>query len=165
MAWKLTRVPTLVRRLISVWSVVLVAKCFTATSCAEQTNGPGVLTNAASILSLSVQRASAALPVVIRGVVTASEPHWGGRFFIQDSTGGVFVENIGDIRLIPGDLLEVQGESEPGAYAPYINKPHWKKLGTAPLPPARPVSIEQLMSGAEDGQRVEVSGIVRAVSI
>ena len=117
-----------------------------------------MLTNASAVLSLSVERASAALPVLIRGVVTASEPHWGGRFFIQDSTGGVFVENIGDIRLAPGDLIEVRGESEPGAYAPYITKPHWKKLGTAPLPQARLVSIEQLMSGAEDGQRVDRPG-------
>jgi signal transduction histidine kinase len=33
------------------------------------------------------------------------------------------------------------------------------------LPAARPVPIEQLMSGAEDGQRIEISGIVRAVTI
>ena len=65
-----------------------------------------MLTNASAVLSLSVERASAALPVLIRGVVTASEPHWGGRFFIQDSTGGVFVENIGDIRLAPGNPLK-----------------------------------------------------------
>src|SRR6266851_3566948 len=155
MAWKPASVATFASRLISVRSTILAINCLAATACAAPKVESELLTNASAVISLSIERASAALPVFIRGVVTASEPHWGGRFFIQDSTGGVFVENIGDIRLAPGDLLEVRGESEPGAYAPYITKPHWKKLGTAPLPQARLVSIEQLMSGAEDGQRVE----------
>ena len=62
---------------------------------------------------------------------------------------------------VPGDVVEVSGESFPGAYAPTIKNARWKKLGTAPLPEAKPVSIERLMSGTEDSQRVEISGIVR----
>src|SRR5258706_4216476 len=93
MAWTLTSVPKLVPRLISVCSVIFAANCFTTTSYASQKNDPEVLTNASAILSLSVERASAALPVLIRGVVTASEPHWGGRFFIHDSTGGPLINS------------------------------------------------------------------------
>lgn len=123
----------------------------------------GLLTNASDILSLSSDRAFG-LEVRIRGVVTAAQPgaEWGGRFFIQDQTAGVFVENIGTNQPKPGDLLEVTGISHPGGYAPIITTPRWRRLGTAALPDARPVAIEQLMAGIEDSQRVEVSGIVRA---
>ncbi|MDD5140940.1 MAG: histidine kinase [Verrucomicrobiales bacterium] len=122
-----------------------------------------VLTNASEILALPADRAYG-INVLIRGVVTAAQPgaEWGGRFFVQDATSGVFVENIGTNQPTPGDFVEIAGISHPGGYAPIITRPRWRKLGTAPLPEAKPVPIEQLMSGIEDSQRVEISGIVRA---
>jgi signal transduction histidine kinase len=120
-----------------------------------------VLTNASAVLALSGDQASLGIKVSIRGVVTAADPDWGGRFFIQDSSGGVFVENISSRQPSPGDVLILSGISFPGGYAPTISKPDWKKVGEAPLPLPKPVAIEDLMSGAEDGQRVKFSGIVR----
>jgi len=122
-----------------------------------------VLTNASEILALPADRAYGN-NVLIRGVVTAAQPdaEWSGRFFVQDETAGVFVENIGTNQPQPGDLVEIAGVSHPGGFAPIITQPRWRKLGSAPLPEARPVPIEQLMAGIEDSQRVEISGIVRA---
>jgi signal transduction histidine kinase len=120
-----------------------------------------VLTNASSVLALSGEQASRDIKVSIRGIVTAAEPDWGGRFFIQDSSGGVFVENISSRQPAPGDVLMLSGVSFPGGYAPTISRPNWEKVGEAPLPRPKPVVIEDLMSGAEDGQRVKFSGIVR----
>lgn len=100
----------------------------------------------------------------VRGVVTAAEPTWGGQFFVQDDTSGVFVENRSDVQPKPGDLVEISGVTQPGAFAPIISMPTWTTLGTAPLPKAKRVSLDQLMSGLEDGQRIEISGIVRAVT-
>lgn len=125
----------------------------------------GLLTNASQVLCLSADEASRGAEISIKGVVTAAEQDWGGRFFIQDDSGGVFVENISNVQPAPGDVLAISGVSYPGGYAPIISKPHWKKMGTAPLPAARPVAIEQLMSGAEDSQRIEISGIVRSTQI
>jgi signal transduction histidine kinase len=122
-----------------------------------------ILTNAAQVLSLTAAQAEQKLPVHVKGVVTVAPPDWAGRFFVQDDSGGVFVELISSVYPEPGDLVEVAGVSFPGAYAPMITAPEWKKSGTAPLPAARPAPIEQIMSGVEDGQRVEVIGIVRAV--
>src|SRR5665213_185396 len=119
------------------------------------------LTNAAAVLALSAGNASSNLPVSVIGVVTAAETNWNGRFFVQDSSGGIFVQIITNRQPVPGDIVQVWGVSSPGSYAPVISKPHWKKLGTAPLPAAKPVSSERLMSGAEDSQRVEISGVVR----
>ncbi|MEI2726680.1 MAG: histidine kinase [Verrucomicrobiota bacterium] len=122
-----------------------------------------VLTNASAILALPADRAFGN-PVAIRGIVTAAQPdtEWSGRFFVQDATAGVFVENISTNQPKPGDLVEITGLSHPGGFAPIITSPSWRKLGTAPLPEAKPVPIEQLMAGIEDSQRVEISGIVRA---
>ena len=122
---------------------------------------PELLTNAADVISLPAESAARSLPVFVTGIVTAADPTLKGRFFVQDSTGGVFVDNIHGERPNPGDVVEVTGITHPGAYAPIITAPKVRKVGTAPLPPARSVSIERLMSGVEDSQRVEVSGMVR----
>jgi signal transduction histidine kinase len=120
------------------------------------------LTNASDVLALPAKEALSGIPIFLKGVVTAAETNWNGKFFVQDSSGGIFVNNISRQQPFPGDVVEVSGESRPGGYAPDINQPHWKKLGTAPLPEAKPVTVERLMSGVEDSQRVEISGIVRA---
>jgi signal transduction histidine kinase len=125
-------------------------------------SSPEVLTNAAQVLSLSGERAGEKISISITGVVTAAEPSWNGRFFVQDATSGVFVNNTNGSQPAVGDFVRVGGVSHPGGYAPDITNPHWTKLGTAPLPEAKPISVERLMSGAEDGQRVEVSAVVRS---
>lgn len=122
-----------------------------------------LLTNATQVLSLSDEQASQRLPVRVTGIVTVAQPDWAGRFFLQDDSGGVFVELISTNHPETGDVVEVSGVSSTGGYAPIITAPEWKKIGTAPLPVARQAAIEQIMSGAEDGQRVEVVGIVRSV--
>ncbi len=124
-----------------------------------------VLTNAADVLTLTATQARTGVPVTVRGVVTAAESNWVGRFFVQDASGGVFVDNVGQHQPLLGDLVEVTGFTHPGGYAPVITRPHWKKIGTAPMPEAKLVPIEILMSGAEDSQRVAISGIVRTAQV
>lgn len=140
------------------------AVIFCADACLRAQEIPTLLTNAADVLALPPELARKKIPVLVRGVVTAAEPQWGGQFFVQDATSGVFVENRSDAHPEPGDLVEVKGLSQPGAFAPIISRPTWTVLGTAPMPKAKRVSLEQLVSGLEDGQRVEISGLVRAVT-
>src|SRR6267154_5431560 len=129
-------------------------------------SGP-VLTNAADVISLTAKDAKHGRSVSITGVVTVAEttPNWKGKFFVQDATGGVFVNNTNTLQPMVGDLVHVRGRSHAGGYAPDITRPIWAKLGTAPLPDARPITAERLMSGVEDGQRVEVSGVVRSSQV
>lgn len=122
------------------------------------------LRTAAEVLALSPETARHELPVVIRGVVTASEPDWNGKFTLQDASGGVYISAAGSQPAI-GELLEVTGVSRPGAFAPVVRASQIKSLGRAPVPLARPVSAERLMAGVEDCQRVEISGVVRSVGI
>src|SRR5437762_1667919 len=64
-----------------------------------------VLTNASDVISLPADRAARAINVSVKGVVTAADPALKGRFFVQDRTGGVFVDNAGGSRPEPGDLV------------------------------------------------------------
>lgn len=123
------------------------------------------MTNAADVISLPENRAASQIKVLVTGTVTAEVPTLGGSFFVQDATGGVFVDNRDGPMPAVGDVVRVSGVTETGAYAPVITGPIFLKLGTAPLPPARSVSIDRFMSGAEDSQRVEISGIVRAAQM
>jgi signal transduction histidine kinase len=124
-----------------------------------------LLTNVADVISLPEDRAALQINVLVTGTVTAEVPTLGGSFFIQDATGGVFVRNPKGPMPATGDVVRISGVTYRGSYAPSITQTTSVKLGTAPLPPARPVSIDSFMSGAEDCQRVEISGIVRAAQI
>jgi hypothetical protein len=124
-----------------------------------------ILTTTAMIRSLTARQAAQKIPALVMGVVTVAESSWNGKFFVQDSTGGVFIDNSNSPAPAPGDLVQVSGVSDPGGYTPDITSPKWKKLGKVPLPKAKPVSIKDLMSGAEDGNRVEAYGVVRSATV
>ncbi|HVM47851.1 MAG TPA: histidine kinase [Candidatus Acidoferrum sp.] len=125
-----------------------------------------LLTNAVDIISLSADEAARALKARVVGTVTAADLGLkGGRFFVQDATAGIFVDNAEGVRPEPGTVVEVTGITHPGAYAPIITAPTVRQVGTAPLPEAKPVPIERLMSGAEDSQRIQISGVVRDARI
>ncbi|MBW8863867.1 MAG: hypothetical protein JF609_02895, partial [Verrucomicrobia bacterium] len=79
-----------------------------------------LLTNAMDVISLPAEQASLSLKVLVTGVVTASDPTLKGRFFVQDATGGVFVDDVNGTRLKAGELVEISGITYAGAYAPTI---------------------------------------------
>lgn len=151
------------RRIGLMWFAGTFLSLLAQLTYAQETNL--TLTNASQVLALPAEQAILGQSVRVTGVVTAAEPNWEGRFFVQDKSGGVFVDNFKGTSPHPGDLVEVSGSTHPGAFAPTITKPQWKKLGVAPLPPAKPVAIEQLMAGIEDSQRVEATGIVRTAVV
>lgn len=101
------------------------------------------LITAAEILSPIVVQPDQSIPVLVTGVVTVAEANWHGMFFVQDSTGGVFVNATNPPPVI-GDLVKVSGIRHPGGYAPDIELPSWTRLGTAPLPEAKLISAEEL---------------------
>ena len=82
------------------------------------------LTRAADVRALSAKVAESKLPVTLRGVVTAAEPDWAGKFVIQDESAGIFVQNTSGQPAI-GDYVEVIGWTGPGWYAPVVQTNHW----------------------------------------
>jgi len=119
-----------------------------------------LLTRVEQIRTLKLEDADRGYPVRIRGVVTYFDPDTLD-FFVQDSTGGIWVDlgnNNPGIHF--GQLVEVEGLSAAPDFAPQIAKPHFRVLGSAPLPVARRVTYNALASTKEDSQWVEVEGII-----
>ena len=123
------------------------------------------LTKVSDVRSLTPHEAGGRYPVQISGVVTFSDPVW-SILFVQDSTGGIFVtiDDLPDGMLEAGDLVEVEGFTEHGGFAPNVLQTGIRKIGTAPLPDPRRLSWRRLFSGQEDSQWSTVEGVIRAVS-
>jgi signal transduction histidine kinase len=102
-------------------------------------------------------------PVHLRGVVTFSDWNADQAMFLQDQTASIYVKltSAGDLPV--GEEVEVDGTTTAGDFVPYVNAVQISRLGLKPLPEPRRVSYEQLASGKEDSQWVEVSGVVRSV--
>lgn len=117
------------------------------------------------IHSLPRKEASLARPVKVRGVVTFAYPEPIGNFVIEDESGGLFInaKELGknERSPAPGSMVEVTGLTGAGGYAPVVMANAVELLGTAPLPTARPVTVNQLLTGRFDSRRVEIRGVVQ----
>jgi len=121
------------------------------------------LITAAAVRSLSTTEAARHIPVKLQGVVTFRDESLFSRF-VQDETAGIYLLELTNMPpLSPGHLVEVEGTTGPGEYAPVVQPTSVKVVGTGTMPAARPVTLEQLVSGRLDSQLVEFSGIVRSV--
>ena len=121
------------------------------------------LTNAAQVRALTREDAARQMQVRLRGVVL-DEAGQGEGVVIQDETAGVYLMAANTVvsKIRRGDLIEVEGVSDPGGFAPMVRLQKYRKLGTAPIPEPQHVAFEQLITGKLDAQWVEVSGIVRS---
>ena len=133
---------------------------------AQPKNAFACLTNAQQVRELNPETAEKHLPVRMVGVVTYYDAPLFNLFF-QDGTAGIFVlvaRNI-SINIAAGQEIEVEGVSDEGDYAPIVKASAIRVLGEARLPVPRQVSIDQLFTGLEDSQWIEVSGVVRSATI
>ena len=124
-----------------------------------------LLVHAEQVRHLSPEQAALGYPVRVRGVVTDDVPS--PDFFVQDSGAGVYVEGSrsGNLEHHFGDLIEVEGVTGPGKFAPVIIERTSHVVGKAALPKTRVYSFSELSGGQFDSQWVRVRGIVRAISI
>ncbi|MGZ4732073.1 MAG: sensor histidine kinase [Terriglobales bacterium] len=124
-----------------------------------------LLTHADQVRHLSAEEAALGYPVRIRGVITDDVPS--PDFFVQDSTAGIYVEGSASPRFGHhwGDLVELEGVTGPGKFAPVIREQKLRVLGRGQLPQARVYPFIELAAGQQDSQWAQVRGIVRSVSI
>lgn len=124
-----------------------------------------VLLTAAAVRQLTPEQAARHLPVHLHGVVTFFDLSQYFRF-IQDDTAGIYF-TLDDADNYPGlkagDEVDVDATTSPGEYAPIIVPQRIKILGQGTYPAAVPVQFEQVASGEEDSQFVEITGLVRSV--
>jgi len=162
------------KRLCLYAALILVLHCplvsFSSVASDENTI---CLTNAAQVHSLSTDEARRGYPVKLNGVVLYADP-LAGDLVIHDDSGGIYVggwtKHLAGATnhftpLYPGQLVHVDGVISPGDYAPCVLLRDLKILGRGKIPPAKPASYGDLASGFEDGQWVEIQGIVHSAVI
>ncbi len=131
-----------------------------------------LLTTVQQVRQLSPEEAARGYPVRLQGVITyvaAGQPFR----FLQDATGGTYFSNsftppAGEAALTPGMVVEAEGVTVPGRFAPYLGRGNLpavrlRKIGEGSLPPARRVSIGELADPQFHSDYIEVSGVVRQV--
>lgn len=134
------------------------------TEAAGTSSTKPLLTTVAQVQQLKPEQAAKKIPVRIKGVIIGTLQ---SSLRLQDSTGGISVHySTLDWAHQPlvGDLLEVDGVTDNGLFAPVIAANNLRYLGKSPMPePIRP-SWDQLMHGNLDCVYVEIRGILIAVS-
>ncbi len=138
-----------------------------ASAEAPETNAAGLplLVSASEIHRLKREEAQRGYPVNIRGVVTSVLPEHQA-FTIQDSTRGIYVIDFSESRSDSpriGELLDVEGVTDPSLFAPIVDARRVRILGSAELPDPVHPTRDQVMNGSLDAQYVEIQGILTSV--
>lgn len=148
---------------------VLAAVCFlSALFLRAQGTEEEILTTCGDVRALTRDQAARRLPVRVRGVVTLLPADVKGNFTLDDGTGiwvgpprpDESVDLAASLQL--GDVVEVEGFTHEGHFAPTISAQQIRVVGRAPLPAPRLVTHFGLESGMHDSQRVTISGVVHA---
>ena len=127
-----------------------------------------LLTTAREAHSLSAAESRRAYPVQLRAVVTYYDTYIDprhGALFVADGTGGIFISipKVPTLPLHAGTVIDVTGVSGPGDFAPIVVGHQIQVIEESHLPVAAPrVSYGRLLTGVEDGQWVEIEGLVHS---
>jgi two-component sensor histidine kinase len=129
-------------------------------------SGAAPLTRLLSIKMLSAADAGRGLPVHVRGVVTgASAQARGGaqEILLQDSDCGLYATTETATEAASfGSLVELEGRTAPGAFAPIIVYSKLRVLGNAPLPQPLPVAgLDARLSARTENVWSVVKGVLR----
>jgi signal transduction histidine kinase len=123
------------------------------------------LTHAEDVRRLTPEEAAKGYPVLIRGVITMDAP--APDFFVQDKTAGIYVEGSASTGYshVLGEVVEIEGITGPGKFAPVIREQKSRVVGHGALPQARLFPFAEIADGQQDSQWVRLRGIIRAASI
>jgi PAS domain S-box-containing protein len=122
------------------------------------------LSSADAVKHLTAKEAAAHPYARVRGIVTAYFPEWTG-FSIQDNGTALYI--MGDDALngplLPGQFVEVEGQAEPGNFAPLVHASRVRVLAGGRSLTAHKAGWEKLSTGACDNDYVQVQGVIRSV--
>lgn len=112
--------------------------------------------NTSTIESLRFRFFAKPAAATIRGVVVLTTP----RLYVQDATGGAYVENPSGPLLKVGDEVEVSGEVDPGEFSPTLNHAAVRVLWErTPMPPLS-VTAAQASTGKYDATFIEMRALL-----
>jgi PAS domain S-box-containing protein len=117
------------------------------------------------VLELSPKEAATGRPVEVMGVVVWAHPK-ASYLFLRDTSGTVRVQLPPEMTERPKmrSQLKATGVTEAGVFAPEIRLQSFEQSGIAIVPEARPITVDQAMTGLEEGHRVTISGHVQRLA-
>src|SRR5262249_25775338 len=126
-----------------------------------------LLTEIRAIRGLSLDEGARGYPVRIRGIVTHFDETLANGLIVYDGSFGQFVEPPPPSR-IPiwkdiraGDIVEIEGRTIRGGFAPNVLPERMRMLGHGSLPPARRVPYAELLTGRHDCEYVDIVGVIQ----
>ena len=127
-----------------------------------------VLTTIKAIRTLSQDEGERRYPVRVRGIVTHFDEQADVSLMIHDGELGQFVvpppnpATVGEWRnLKRGDLIEIEGRTARGGFAPNVEPLTVRRIGQAPLPRPKHVAFGAMQTGRHDCDYVEITGVVQ----
>lgn len=157
------------------WAALLLSTGAIAAVAAQPPDAPreqaaghgGPIWTVADVLALPGAEIDNGLRVTVAGVITFRNFRDGlHTVTLEDATGGVWVEIITSSDVAPdryaiGTGLVVSGSVDRGGYAPRILADQVDVGEPAPLPEPKPVDVNRLFIGGENGRRVMIDAIVQ----
>lgn len=136
-----------------------------------------ILESPEAILELTPDEVGSAPRATVSGVVTMVNEYAPGKafFVLQQDDHGIYVScralqqpphqtnGAATFAIRPGDVVEVAGTVEPGAWAPRVMADALRVVGTDELPEPAPANFARLFEGVEAGRRVVLEGTVQGV--
>jgi signal transduction histidine kinase len=128
------------------------------------------LTTISAIRALSQDEGARGYPVKVRGTVTHVDEAADVTVFIHDGRLGQFVNppaagttplNLVWRELRRGDLVEIEGRTVRGGFAPNLEPVIVRRLRSATLPAPKTIAFGSMLSGRHDCDFVEITGVVQ----
>lgn len=152
-------------------ALVMTAACLLPIGAAGRTDGSAglpVLSTVSAIRALSQDAGARGYPVHVRATVTHIDEIGHGTLVIHDGTLGQFVFPPAAGGSIPawrelrrGDLVEIEGRTERGGFAPIIRPSAVRRLGRGAMPRPKRIPFAALLTGRHDCDFVEITGVIQ----
>ena len=119
-----------------------------------------------SIRRASLQQARQHGPVKLRSVLVTFFDSISTEMFVQDREVGVYVDatRLKSNSFRTGDLVDIDGFLDDGGFAPQVEATSPIRVvgHTEVMPPPAPVPMEQVLTGGQDSNWVELRGVVQS---
>jgi len=127
-----------------------------------------VLTTIKAIRTLSQDDAGRGYPVRVHAIVTHYDELAHGGLIVHDGEFGQYVntpahsERVGDWNSLQrGDLVEIEGKTVRGGFAPNLEPAKVRKISRTALPAPKAIPFASMLTGRHDCDYVEVNGVIQ----
>jgi len=152
---------------LSLLGASLLASPAAAAERAQESRLP-VLATVSAIRALSQDEAARGYPVHVRATVTHIDELAHVSLIIHDGQLGQFVVPPADpttIRVLSelqrGDIVEIDGLTERGGFAPNIRPTAIRRTGRGAMPRPKQIPFAAILTGRHDCDFVEISGVIQ----